>query len=91
VVPRLEESILQNQFIQNQCTTNHQCQYQWNNKSPSSCSCFTITCFFAACMQYLVEFGEIYDVQGGLTSFLQISDRDLICEVFHEILDLWKK
>lgn len=42
-------------------------------------------------MQYLVEFGEIYDVQGGLTSFLQTADRDLICEVFHEILDAWKK
>jgi len=42
-------------------------------------------------MQYLVEFGEIYDVQGGLTSFLQTADRDLIFEVFHEILDAWKK
>jgi len=47
--------------------------------------------FLAACMQYLVEFGEIYDVQGGLTSFLQTADRDLIFEVFHEILDAWKK
>jgi speckle-type POZ protein len=42
-------------------------------------------------MQYLVKFGKIYDVQGDLTAFLQTADRDLICEVFHEIRDAWKK
>ncbi|XP_045827825.1 BTB/POZ domain-containing protein At1g55760-like [Trifolium pratense] len=54
-------------------------------------SFYRLTKLKISCMQYLVKFGKIYDVQGDLTTFLQTADRDLICEVFHEILDACKK
>jgi speckle-type POZ protein len=52
---------------------------------------YQLTTLKFSCMQYLVKFGKIYDIQGDLSSFLQTADRDLICEVFKEILDAWKK
>lgn len=44
----------------------------------------------ASCMQYLVKFGKIFDIREDFNSFLQYSDRELIGEIFHEILFAWK-
>lgn len=44
----------------------------------------------ASCMQYLVKFGKIYDIYDDFNAFLQYADRELISEVFHEILGVWK-
>nr|GMC53387.1 BTB/POZ domain-containing protein At1g55760 [Ipomoea batatas] len=44
----------------------------------------------ACCMQYLVKFGKIYDIHDDFNVFLQYADRELISEVFHEILGVWK-
>ncbi|KAM7250397.1 hypothetical protein ACFE04_022280 [Oxalis oulophora] len=42
------------------------------------------------CLRYLVKFGKIYDIRDDLNTFLQCGDRDLIAEVFHEVLKTWK-
>lgn len=42
------------------------------------------------CMQYLVKFGKIYEIQEELNAFIKTADRDLICEVFNEVLSVWK-
>ncbi|XP_027332586.1 BTB/POZ domain-containing protein At1g55760-like isoform X1 [Abrus precatorius] len=42
-----------------------------------------------SCMQYLVKFGKIFDIWDDFTCFLQSADRDLISEVFHEVLNAW--
>ncbi|CAL0317424.1 unnamed protein product [Lupinus luteus] len=39
------------------------------------------------CMQYLVKFGKIFYIRDDFTAFLQGADRDLISELFHEVLD----
>ncbi|CAL1404760.1 unnamed protein product [Linum trigynum] len=44
----------------------------------------------ASCMRYLVKFGKIYDIRDDFSAFLQCGDRDLIAEVFHEVLNAWK-
>ncbi|KAL0560858.1 hypothetical protein IC582_001272 [Cucumis melo] len=43
-----------------------------------------------SCMQYLVKFGKILDIRDEFNIFLQNADRDLIAEIFHEILNAWK-
>ncbi|XP_057440953.1 BTB/POZ domain-containing protein At1g55760-like [Lotus japonicus] len=40
-----------------------------------------------SCMQYLVKFGKIFDIHDDFKAFLQSADRDLISEVFHEVLN----
>ncbi|TKY57441.1 BTB/POZ domain-containing protein [Spatholobus suberectus] len=42
-----------------------------------------------SCMQYLVKFGKLFDIQDDFICFLQSADRDLISEVFHEVLNVW--
>lgn len=44
----------------------------------------------SSCMQYLVKFGKIYDLRDDLNTFLQSADRDLIFDIFHEVLVAWK-
>ncbi|OWM85923.1 BTB/POZ domain-containing protein At1g55760 [Punica granatum] len=44
----------------------------------------------ASCMLYLVKFGKIYDIRDELNTFLQSADRELITEIFHEVLNTWK-
>lgn len=44
----------------------------------------------SSCMRYLVKFGKIYDIQDEFNAFLQCADRELIAEVFHEVLNAWK-
>ncbi|RVX14714.1 BTB/POZ domain-containing protein [Vitis vinifera] len=43
-----------------------------------------------ACLRYLVKFGKIFDIRDDFNAFLQCADRDLIAEVFHEVLTAWK-
>lgn len=40
-----------------------------------------------SCMQYLVKFGKLFDIRDDFFCFLQSADRDLISEVFHEVLN----
>ncbi|KAK9065498.1 hypothetical protein SSX86_014899 [Deinandra increscens subsp. villosa] len=42
------------------------------------------------CMQYLVRFGKIFDILEDFTAFIQSADRELIGEVFSEVLSAWK-
>uniref|UniRef100_A0A5B6ZDW3 BTB domain-containing protein n=1 Tax=Davidia involucrata TaxID=16924 RepID=A0A5B6ZDW3_DAVIN len=43
-----------------------------------------------SCLRYLVKFGKIFDIRDDFSSFLQCADRELIAEIFHEILTVWK-
>ncbi|XP_024968012.1 BTB/POZ domain-containing protein At1g55760-like [Cynara cardunculus var. scolymus] len=42
------------------------------------------------CMHYLVKFGKIYEIQEEFSTFIQSGDRELIWEVFNEVLSIWK-
>ncbi|KAJ0965277.1 hypothetical protein J5N97_026415 [Dioscorea zingiberensis] len=44
----------------------------------------------SCCMRYLVNFGKIYEIRDEFNVFLQNCDRELIAEIFHEILAAWK-
>ncbi|KAL9268129.1 BTB/POZ domain-containing protein [Drosera capensis] len=44
----------------------------------------------AACLRYLLKFGKIFDIREDFCSFLQCADRELICEIFQELLSTWK-
>ncbi|PSR85425.1 BTB/POZ domain-containing protein [Actinidia chinensis var. chinensis] len=44
----------------------------------------------ASCMRYLVKFGKIFDIRDEFNSFLQCADREIITEIFHEVLAAWK-
>ncbi|XP_010252987.1 PREDICTED: BTB/POZ domain-containing protein At1g55760-like [Nelumbo nucifera] len=44
----------------------------------------------SSCMRYLVKFGKVFDIRDDFNAFLQCADRDLIAEIFHEILATWK-
>ncbi|CAA2984134.1 BTB POZ domain-containing At1g55760 [Olea europaea subsp. europaea] len=43
-----------------------------------------------SCMQYLVKFGKIYDIRDDFNEFIQCADRELIAEIFNEVLAAWK-
>uniref|UniRef100_A0A7N0UPG9 BTB domain-containing protein n=2 Tax=Kalanchoe fedtschenkoi TaxID=63787 RepID=A0A7N0UPG9_KALFE len=43
-----------------------------------------------SCKQYLVKFGKVFDIQDDFNSFLQCADKELISEIFHEIICAWK-
>ncbi|CAL5335489.1 unnamed protein product [Camellia sinensis] len=44
----------------------------------------------ANCMRYLVKFGKIFDIRDDFDSFMQCTDRELVAEIFHEVLASWK-
>ncbi|KAL8237589.1 hypothetical protein R6Q59_018670 [Mikania micrantha] len=49
----------------------------------------------SCCMQYLVKFGKIYEIQEEFKAFIQSSNREFgkiyeICEVFDEVIYAWK-
>ncbi|KAE8654155.1 BTB/POZ domain-containing protein [Hibiscus syriacus] len=44
----------------------------------------------SSCMRYLVKFGKIYDIQDDFNAFMQCADRELIADIFHEVLNTWK-
>ncbi|GMI63849.1 Stress-induced BTB protein1 [Hibiscus trionum] len=44
----------------------------------------------SSCMRYLVKFGKLYDIRDDLNAFLQCADRELIADIFNEVLNTWK-
>ncbi|XP_057724905.1 BTB/POZ domain-containing protein At1g55760-like [Arachis stenosperma] len=42
-----------------------------------------------SCMEYLVKFGKIFDIRDDFIVFLQTADRDLITQIFYEVLSVW--
>ncbi|WOL15646.1 hypothetical protein Cni_G24427 [Canna indica] len=42
------------------------------------------------CLTYLFDFGKIYDVRDEMNNFFRHADRELLMEVFQEILAVWK-
>uniref|UniRef100_A0A0D6R5J1 BTB domain-containing protein n=1 Tax=Araucaria cunninghamii TaxID=56994 RepID=A0A0D6R5J1_ARACU len=42
------------------------------------------------CLKYLFDFGKIYDVREDLNIFFQHVDRELMIEMFQEVLNAWK-
>ncbi|XP_074570630.1 BTB/POZ domain-containing protein At1g21780-like [Curcuma longa] len=42
------------------------------------------------CLLYLFDFGKIYDVKDDINTFFQHIDRELMVEMFQEILTAWK-
>ncbi|KAL3734555.1 hypothetical protein ACJRO7_023842 [Eucalyptus globulus] len=43
-----------------------------------------------SCLLYLVKFGKIFDIRDDLNAFIQSADRDLVAEIFQEILNAWR-
>ncbi|XVE80617.1 hypothetical protein DITRI_Ditri14bG0153700 [Diplodiscus trichospermus] len=44
----------------------------------------------SSCMRYLVRFGKIYDIRDDFNAFLKSADRELIADIFHEVLNTWQ-
>ncbi|GMH25052.1 hypothetical protein Nepgr_026895 [Nepenthes gracilis] len=44
----------------------------------------------ATCLRYLLKFSKIFDIRDDFIAFLQCADRELIGEIFREILETWK-
>lgn len=42
------------------------------------------------CMTYLFDFGKIYDVKDDISNFFRHVDKELLLEVFQEVLTVWK-
>ncbi|KAG6776088.1 hypothetical protein POTOM_019592 [Populus tomentosa] len=42
------------------------------------------------CMIYLFDFGKIYDVRDEISNFLRQADRELMVEMFQEVISVWK-
>ncbi|KAF3633181.1 BTB/POZ domain-containing protein [Capsicum annuum] len=42
------------------------------------------------CLMYLFDFGKIYDVRDDINNFFRQADRDLMLEMFQEVLTVWK-
>ncbi|XP_042501940.1 BTB/POZ domain-containing protein At1g55760-like [Macadamia integrifolia] len=55
-----------------------------------SASLYQLPKLKSSCMRYLVKFGKIFDIRDDFDCFLQCADRELIAEIFHEILATWK-
>ncbi|CAI8596775.1 unnamed protein product [Vicia faba] len=53
-------------------------------------SLYRLTKLKMSCIQYLVKFGKIFEIRDDFNTFLQSADRDLISEVFAEVLGAWK-
>ncbi|KAI3856290.1 hypothetical protein MKX03_014880 [Papaver bracteatum] len=44
----------------------------------------------STCMRYLVKFGKIFDIRDDFSDFIKCRDRELITEIFHEVLNSWE-
>ncbi|KAH7689104.1 speckle-type POZ protein [Dioscorea alata] len=44
----------------------------------------------SSCMRYLISFSKIYEIHDDFNAFLQTADRELIAEIFQEVLAAWK-
>lgn len=42
------------------------------------------------CLMYLFDFGKIYDVRDEISNFFRQADRELMVEMFQEVLTVWK-
>lgn len=42
------------------------------------------------CLMYLFDFGKIYDVRDGINNLFLQADREMLLEMFHEVLTVWK-
>lgn len=42
------------------------------------------------CLMYLFDFGKIYDIKDEITNFFRQADRELMLEMFQEVLAVWK-
>lgn len=42
------------------------------------------------CLMYLFEFGKIYDIREEINDFVRRADRELVMEMFQEVLTVWK-
>ncbi|XP_058087311.1 BTB/POZ domain-containing protein At1g21780 isoform X2 [Magnolia sinica] len=42
------------------------------------------------CLMYLFDFGKIYDVKDEINGFFMHADRELMVEMFQEVLTVWK-
>ncbi|KAH9618728.1 hypothetical protein KSS87_016906 [Heliosperma pusillum] len=42
------------------------------------------------CMVYLFEFGKIYEVKDEISNLFKSADRELLAEMFQEVLTIWK-
>ncbi|XP_047321650.1 BTB/POZ domain-containing protein At1g21780 [Impatiens glandulifera] len=42
------------------------------------------------CLTYLFDFGKIYDVKDEINNFFRHADRDLMIDMFQEVLSVWK-
>lgn len=42
------------------------------------------------CLMYLLDFGKIYDVREEMNDFFRQADRELVVEMFQELLAVWK-
>ncbi|XWS15140.1 hypothetical protein CRYUN_Cryun35bG0068600 [Craigia yunnanensis] len=42
------------------------------------------------CMVYLFDFGKIYDIRDEINNFFRQADRELMLEMFQEVLTVWK-
>lgn len=43
-----------------------------------------------SCMLYLVKFGKIFDIRDEFRTFLVRADRELVAEIFEQVLGAWK-
>lgn len=43
-----------------------------------------------SCLRYLVNFGKVYEIRDEFNVFLLNADRELVVEIFHEIVSAWK-
>ncbi|KAJ6800475.1 BTB/POZ domain-containing protein [Iris pallida] len=44
----------------------------------------------SGCFRYLVNFGKVYEIRDEFNAFLLHADRELITEIFQEVLAAWK-
>ncbi|KAF8405713.1 hypothetical protein HHK36_007790 [Tetracentron sinense] len=42
------------------------------------------------CLMYLFDFGKIYDIRDEINNFFRHADRELMLEMFQEVLTVWK-
>lgn len=42
------------------------------------------------CLMYLFDFGKIYDIKDEINNFFRQADRELMVEMFQEVLTVWK-
>ncbi|KAI4321734.1 hypothetical protein MLD38_035082 [Melastoma candidum] len=81
-IPELKEACHES-LLEDIDTTNvlGRLQYAW---------LFSLDKLQSRCMLYLVKFGKIFDIRDDFTSFMKSADRELVAEVFNEVLSVWR-